>query len=104
MMLVYASATAAAAMTSAAPSPAVPLSPLGFVISMRRAGVDTPPEQAAPVVPQLPRNIDLRDVAIDMPELVVPLVERGPNLLIGAFGGRGKGMPKLVHIGLGWKF
>lgn len=61
-------------------------------------------EQAAPSAPVLPANIDLRDFAVDAPEFTVPLSTNGLRLQVGAFGGRGKGMPKLAHVGIGWTF
>ncbi|WP_375290013.1 hypothetical protein [Qipengyuania sp.] len=38
----------------------------------------------------------------DAPEWEVSLAFRGPVVLLGAFGGRHEGMPKLAHVGLVW--
>ena len=61
-------------------------------------------DQAAPFAPVATRNMDLRDFAVDMPELEIPLAHRGPVILVGALGGRHSGMPKLAHVALGWSF
>ena len=61
-------------------------------------------EDAAPSAPVAPRNLDTRDFAVDAPEIEMPLSENGPRLLVGAMGGKHKGMPKLAHIALGWNF
>lgn len=102
MMLAFATAAAAVTTASAQPS-ATAVSVAVFDLAHSHAQV-VPRERAAPTAPIPPRNLDLRDFAVDMPELVVPLSENGPRLLVGAFGGRGKGMPKLVHVGMGWTF
>jgi hypothetical protein len=61
-------------------------------------------EEASPAVPAIPRNMDMRDFAVDMPELEVQVVNNGPVFLMGAMGGRHKGMPALAHVALGWSF
>ena len=38
----------------------------------------------------------------DAPEWEISLAFRGPVVLLGAFGGRHQGMPKLAHVGLVW--
>lgn len=53
---------------------------------------------------ELPAHPEPRRVTFRMPELNVPLSDNGPRLLLGAFGGRGAGMPKLAHVGIGWNF
>lgn len=61
-------------------------------------------DRAPPIAPVAPRNMDLRDFAVDMPELEFSLADRGPVILVGAMGGRHSGMPKLAHVALGWDF
>lgn len=61
-------------------------------------------EDATPREPTVPRNIDMRDFAVDMPELEIQVAENGPVFLVGAMGGRHKGMPALAHVALGWNF
>lgn len=61
-------------------------------------------EDAMQQAPELPRNIDLRDFAVDMPELEIQVAGNGPVFLVGAMGGRHKGMPALAHVALGWNF
>lgn len=65
-------------------------------------------EQASQRDPVRPHNLDTRDFAVEMPEIQLPLAERGPVLLVGAMGGRSGGryggMPKLAHVALGWSF
>ena len=101
MMLALATAGAVA---SVIPQPSTaPASVAAFDLA-RSQGTAAPRDRSAPSTPTPPRNLDLRDFAVDMPELIVPLSENGPRLLVGAFGGRGKGMPKLVHVGMGWTF
>jgi len=96
--------TAAAALATQTPQAnGAPLSAASFILT-RNADHAVSREQATLAPPVPPPNMDLRDFAIDAPELVLPLAENGPRLLLGAFGGRGKGMPKLAHVGLGWTF
>lgn len=63
-------------------------------------------EQAAPPSPVMPRGLDLRAVAIDVPELELALLDaaQGPVLRIGALGGRHGAAPKLAHVAVGWRF
>lgn len=103
MMLLLTAAATMAVQASPTHSTGAIASTAGFELSPGTSHSVTR-EQAVPSEPVLPAKIDLRDFAIDPPELVLPLSERGPRLLIGAFGGRGQGMPKLAHVGLGWTF
>lgn len=81
--------------------------PAGFDLS-KTSGRAISREEAAPREPAVPRNLDTRDFAVDMPELEVSLAEKGPVILLGAMGGRRgdtyKDMPKLAHVALGWSF
>ena len=61
-------------------------------------------EEASPQAPAIPRNMDMRDFAVDLPEIEVKVADKGPVLLMGAMGGRHKGMPALAHVALGWSF
>ena len=61
-------------------------------------------EDAMQQAPELPRNIDLRDFNVDMPEFEFQVAGNGPVFLVGAMGGRHKGMPALAHVALGWNF
>ena len=103
MMLTIAAAALAVAQTSPPRTMSAGTDAAGFELSAATSHSITR-EQAAPADPVLPSKMDLRDFAIDPPELVLPLSEKGPRLLLGAFGGRGQGMPKLAHVGLGWTF
>ena len=61
-------------------------------------------EDASPEAPDIPRNMDMRDFAVDMPEVEVRVADNGPVFLMGAMGGRHKGMPALAHVAMGWTF
>ena len=100
MMLVIATAAVLAAQSSHAPS-----TPVASDFDLPRSSARSiSREQAAPTAPVAPRNMDLRDFAIDMPEFEFSLADKGPVILVGAMGGRHSGMPKLAHVGLDWNF
>lgn len=100
MMLVLATAAALAAQaTHTAGTPVAS----DFDLS-RSSGRSISRDQAAPLQPVAPRNMDTRDFAVDMPEFELSLADKGPFILVGAMGGRHSGMPKLAHVALGWSF
>lgn len=103
MIGILATAAATLASGATAPPPATTTA-LAAEFDLAETRDPVPRHRAAPIAPVLPRNMDTRNFAVDLPEFVLPLAENGPRLLVGALGGRGKGMPKLVHVGLGWSF
>ena len=89
----------------AAQPPHAPVAPVSSDFDLSRSsGRTVSRDQAAPVPPVAPRNMDTRDFPVDMPEIELSIADKGPFLLVGAMGGRHAGMPKLAHIALGWSF
>lgn len=99
MMLAIALGTALAG-PSAARSQTI--APSDFDLSPGAAGPSR--GDAAPLVPERPRNLDTRDFAVDAPEAEWQVAVDGPVLAVGAMGGRRSGRPKLAHVALDWSF
>lgn len=99
MMLAFAFGAAVAVLPALSSRP---VAPNGF--DLPPASETSPRDQAAPVVPERPRNLDTRDFAIDAPEAEWQVATDGPVIAIGAMGGRRSGRPKLAHVALDWSF
>lgn len=52
--------------------------------------------------PAMPASMRVAD--LEAPEVELSFADNGPAVLVGAFGGRRSGMPRLAHVGLDWTF